>query len=1167
MRHRAAAHSQRSRERRCIPGDKAKTAQKSGGMGSLKLGVVLSIACLLLTACGHTPTALQPPQAEKGILDLRAWDFARDGALSLAGEWEFYWAQLVDPAALAAGRPQLTGLIQLPASWNGYNVDGQALSGDGFATYHLEILLDAAHPPALAFKMPEFETAYVLYVNGQVISANGSVGKTPATMQPQWLPRIARFTAESDRVQVLLQISNFHHRKGGAGQKILLGAESNIRDVRERQLNFEFWLFGSLFIMGLYHAGLFAFRRKDPSPLYFGLCCFLMAIRILVTGEYYLSQAWPTLSWEWVVRLNYLSFGLMPPIFVAYTRVLFREVSVWSQRAQAVGATVFGVLVLATPARVFTHFLLPYQMLVLATAAYFSYALFLAVKRKRAGVLIFLAGFGVLLATMLNDILNSNNIIRTGYMGPFGTWAFIFAQAVLLARRFSTAFFQVETLSQELEQRVIARTQRLAMVAALGEHLNTILDPDELLAEVVNRAKMRFNYYHVQIFLLDESGTVLELAKGYGQIGEEMKRQGSRLELATAQSLIARSAREKQVIVVQDVRLEASWLYHPSLPNTLAEIAAPMILNDQVLGVLDVQQDCVAGLDEGDAHLLRLLASQAAVALTNARLFAQAQQRAAELAQAKAWAEERSQAAEAANRAKSVFLANMSHELRTPLNAVLGFTQLMIYDSNLTDEQREDLSIVGRSGEHLLALINDVLEMSKIEAGRVELHVEKFDLRYMLQGLVEMFRLRAEQKGLYLMSDIAPDIPDYIRADEAKLRQVLINLLGNAVKFTHEGSVTLRVGSRQQEVGSREHEVGSREYEVKRVEAVRASSSDFPIPSSVPPTPYSLLQFEVEDTGVGIADEEQAMLFDAFAQTSSGRQSGEGTGLGLRISQQYVHIMGGQLRFVSVPGQGSCFTFELPLLPADAPENLDDPATAALPAPRQIIGLSPGQHAPDGGSYRVLVVEDVAANRKLLRDLLHSWRPDGDATPVIEVREALNGQEAVALWEQWRPHLIWMDIQMPVLDGYAATRQIRAQAVSGVFPTPIIVALTASVFEEERVQTMVEGCDDFVRKPFQQGEICAVLEKHLGLRFVYAEPENGDEDSNTSLSLSDFSVSSEWKADMRKAAIQGDIEWMMTLVEQVKTPAPPLAEQLRRWIGAFEHGKILELLEPVPEAK
>ena len=1147
------------------------SSPKFGGMRVFRLGLMISVACLLLTACGRASTAPRPPQAEKGVLDLRTWDFTRDGELSLAGEWGFYWAQFVDPAALAAGQPHLTGLIQLPASWNGYNVDGRPLSGDGYATYHLEILLDAAHTPALAFKMPEVETAYVLYVNGQVISANGNVGKTPATMQPQWLPRIAHFTADSDRVQVLLQISNFHHRKGGAGQKILLGAEHDIRDIRERQLNFEFWLFGSLSMMGLYHAGLFAFRRKDPSPLYFGLCCFLMAIRILVTGEYYLSQAWPTLSWEWMVRLNYLSFGLMPPIFVAYTRVLFREVSVWSQRAQAVGATVFGVLVLVTPARVFTHFLPPYQMLVLATAAYTSYALFLAVKRKRPGILIFLAGFGVLLVTMLNDILNSNNVIRTGYIGPFGTWAFIFAQAVLLARRFSTAFFQVETLSQELEQRVIARTQRLAMVAALGEHLNTILDPDELLAEVVNRAKMRFDYYHVQIFLMDESQTVLELAKGYGRIGEAMKRQGCRLELATAQSLIARSAREKQVIVAQDVRHEAIWLYHPLLPDTLAEIAAPMILNDQVLGVLDVQQDCVAGLDEGDAHLLRLLASQAAVALTNARLFAQAQQRAAELAQAKAWAEERSQAAEAANRAKSIFLANMSHELRTPLNAVLGFTQLMIYDTNLTDDQREDLSIVGRSGEHLLALINDVLEMSKIEAGRVELRVDRFDLRYMLQGLVEMFRLRAEQKGLYLTSDIAPDVPDYIRADEAKLRQVLINLLGNAVKFTQEGGVTLRVRSRQ-------YEVGSREYEVKRVEAVCAPTSGFPIPSSLTPTPYSLLptpcsllQFEVEDTGVGIAPEEQAMLFDAFAQTSSGRQSGEGTGLGLPISRQYVQIMGGQLRFDSAPGQGSCFAFDLPLLPADTPENPDDPATAALPAPRQIIGLAPGQHAPDGGPYRLLVVEDVAVNRKLMLDLLHSWRPDGDAAPVIGLREAPNGQEAVALWEQWRPHLIWMDIQMPVLDGYAATRQIRAQAARGesptpgVFPTPIIIALTASVFEEERAQTMAEGCDDFVRKPFQQAEICAVLEKHLGLRFVYAETEN--ENREVSASLSDFSISSEWSAEMQEAAIQGDIEWMMTLVEQIRMQAPPLAEQLRAWIDKFEHRKILEFLEPAMEAK
>jgi putative methionine-R-sulfoxide reductase with GAF domain len=686
------------------------------------------LACLLLTACGSTPALSPPPQAENGILDARAWNFEQEGALILAGEWEFYWQQLLSPAAWEQEPPHPTGLITLPAPWNAYRVDGAPLAGDGYATYRLTILLDAATAPPLAFKVPEFETAYVLYVNGEAIAANGIVGTTPATMRPQWLPQVAYFSAARDEVQVVLHISNFHHRKGGAGQQILLGAAQHIRDTRERNLYFQSWLFGSLFIMGLYHAVLFAFRRKDPSPLYFGVCCLLMAIRILVTGEYYLSQTLPAPNWELVVKLNYLSFGFTPPVFVTYTHFLFPEVPGWLRRWGRLAAVAFGVVVIVTPARVFTHLLPPYQVLILLVAICVCYALLLAVKHKRPGIGIFLAGFGILLVAMLNDILNSNNVIQTGYFGPFGTWTFVFVQTVFLAQRFSHAFSQVELLSQELEQRVTARTQRLAMVGALGEQLNALLDPDEVLTAVINHTKLRFDYYHVQVFLLDETQACLELARGYGLVGEAMKQQGFCLAVQAPQSLIARSARERRVIIAPDARQEPTWLYHVLLPDTLSEIAAPMMLNDELIGVLDVQQDRIAGLDEGDALLVRSLANQAAVALTNARLFAQAQQRAVELAQAKAWAEERGQAAveaqraaEEANRAKSIFLANMSHELRTPLNAVLGFTQLMANDTNLTAVQRENLGVMERSGAHLLALINDVLKITNLEVWRGEL--------------------------------------------------------------------------------------------------------------------------------------------------------------------------------------------------------------------------------------------------------------------------------------------------------------------------------------------------------------------------------------------------------------------------------------------------------------
>ena len=292
--------------------------------------------------------------------------------------------------------------------------------------------------------------------------------------------------------------------------------------------------------------------------------------------------------------------------------------------------------------------------------------------------------------------------------------------------------------------------------------------------------------------------------------------------------------------------------------------------------------------------------------------------------------------AEAANRANSVFLANMTHELRTPLNAVLGFSQLMQNDSNTTETQRETLQIINRSGEHLLTLINDVLDMSKIEAGRSTLEPEDFDLGGMIRDIIDLMGHRAEAKGLQLILDQSSAFPRYIHADPAKLRQMLINLLGNAVKYTNEGGITLRLG---------------------------ATSTD---DSKV------RLAFEVEDSGIGIAEEDLECIFEPFAQVGEQTDT-KGTGLGLAITRQYVELMGGELTVESEPGRGSMFRFEIPVEKVAAED-----IKQAEPSRGQVIGLEPGQP-----TYRILIVEDQLENRLLLKKLLEQVG--------FEVREALNG--------------------------------------------------------------------------------------------------------------------------------------------------------------------------------
>lgn len=470
--------------------------------------------------------------------------------------------------------------------------------------------------------------------------------------------------------------------------------------------------------------------------------------------------------------------------------------------------------------------------------------------------------------------------------------------------------------------------------------------------------------------------------------------------------------------------------------------------------------------------------------------------------------------AEAANQAKSVFLANMSHELRTPLNAIIGFTSLLKKAPAANPGQMKKLNIISSSGENLLSLINNVLDISKIEAGHIIKENETIYLKRFLHELYEVMSVKIIEKQLHFDMKLSPGLPAGITVDQVKLRQILINLISNAVKYTEKGNITLRVDV------------------IERM-----------------PQHQVRLSFAVEDTGIGISSENREIIFSPFEQLVGSAAMGSGAGLGLAICKQFVEFMGGSIGVTSEPSKGSLFSFEIPVTVSSS---ISAESSSDLHL-RRITGLADKEK-----SYRLLIVEDRLENRLLLKELLD---PLG-----FELREAVNGVEAVDQFERWRPHLIWMDIRMPVMDGMEATRRIKASEAGA---NTKIIALTAHALEDERTEILESGCDDFIRKPYRDSEIFNVLSKHLGVRFSYAAEESPSEEveeielAEEQLNL----IPQDLIDDLRKAAILLDDDLCLNAAGAIGEHAHDLGRRLCSMVENMRYKEILSVLDGLTGAK
>jgi signal transduction histidine kinase/FixJ family two-component response regulator len=471
--------------------------------------------------------------------------------------------------------------------------------------------------------------------------------------------------------------------------------------------------------------------------------------------------------------------------------------------------------------------------------------------------------------------------------------------------------------------------------------------------------------------------------------------------------------------------------------------------------------------------------------------------------------------AEAASAAKSIFLANMSHELRTPLNAIIGFSSLLGHLAEQGSPERKHLEIINRSGEHLLCLINDVLDLSKIEAGHTQLNETVFNFHGLLSDLEYMMKLKGEAKDISVGVTWDSGVPEYIGADELKLRQILMNLMNNAIKFTEKGFVRLTVG-------------------LDKADTSKESLK---------------LRFKVEDSGVGISEKDMVHLFEPFSQARAGLESGEGTGLGLSISRNFVKIMGGELRVESRVGSGSTFMFNIPVKGVGKIDDRDRPKTS-----QKALALVPGQ--PE---FRILAADDDEDIRRLLRYIL---KPLG-----LDIRESSNGSETLGIIVEWKPHLVFIDLRLPGLSGKEAAARIKMEGDNA----PVLIAMSAGLFDHETEDSLSSGYNFLLHKPFRNMDIIRLIEEKLSVRFVY------ETDAAVKAAWNNDSLGSRIEtlekehpglvARIEQACIEGDGEKMYRIIESIRTGNPDFADILSNLVDDFEFHKILSSIGELKKGK
>jgi len=819
--------------------------------------LVLMVQLLFFTsACRFIQHEKTPPKAVKGILDLTLWDFGKEGPVDLNGEYDFYWQQHLQPYEFSNPAHQAPTFVNVPGFWSQKHIEGKRLPGKGFATYRLRVLLNGAQQ-SLALKFLDMGTAFTVFVNGKLLGSVGVAGKERETTVPRYYPQVMCIDESTDHLDMVFHVSNFHHRRGGVWEAIQLGQEGQLRDLEERRVGIDLFLFGSIFIMAVYHFSLFFLRKEDRSPLYFGLFCFVVAVRLLTTGERYVTHILPALSWGVGLKLEYLSMCLAVPAIALFMQSLFsKEFSRLFLHLIVAASVAVSLVVLFTPGRVFSHLLPVCQGLILLTFLYGLYVLVLALKHKREGAFIFLAGFIILSLGAINDITHVEKMIQTGYFAAFGFFVFIFSQACLLSLRFSRALATVEVQHKEL----------VAVNEACRQEIEDRVLTEDALRQSEEKYRIILQSIEDGYYEVDLAGNLTffndAMCRILGYPRDELMGLNNRAFMSeeTAKQVyetfnqLYRTGQPAKAFGWETIRKDGTRKH---LENSVSLMRDP---KGNPVGFRGLARDVTDRKDAEDRermHHQQLLQASKMVEL-------------------------------------GTLVSGVAHEINNPNNFIMLNAPLLVdswqaakpimeeyYKENgdfllggmMYSEMKENIpklfSGILEGSERIRQIVADLKDYVRPDTSDL---TQPVDLNSVIHSALSLLSNMVRKSTDRFSLDLEKDLR-LVKGNFQRLEQVVINLVQNACQALPDRKKGIRVSTRWDEVNGN-------------------------------------VVLQVQDEGVGIPPENLPRITDPFFST---RHDSGGVGLGLAISSRIIKEQGGTINFASEPGIGTKAEVFLPV--------------------------------------------------------------------------------------------------------------------------------------------------------------------------------------------------------------------------------------------------------------